>query len=302
MTGLTCLFHEHMICFLRGPSSASFVVLSALLVLTLPHPAAGGKRAAGRAADLGDPGLPVVDSLTRAFEWADDMISIIERVAPQVLQYFRHTLSLPEEATMSTAFSGVDATGHALENILHALHGDKVGDCSTRCSRKRSPRIQRGPAWSNLFAIEWLGHSQDELLLADVPPQCLFGDIHSFIDSRVYRSVLSLDLEKLTFDDLQSLMWRNGLVQTYGDCLTHGRRCPLRKAQVHMAGTPCTDWSHMGKRMGAVGAAMLAFMLWVVHRALLQESIVIQDSIVKVQCSKHIILIGLHNPLIIMLG
>ena len=56
----------------------------------------------------------------------------------------------------------------------------------------------------------------------------------------------------------------------------------------------------MGKRMGAVGAAMLAFMLWVVHRALLQESIVIQDSIVKVQCSKHIILIGLHNQLIIM--
>ena len=168
---------------IRGPSSASFVVLSVLLVLTLPPPAAGGRRAAGRVADLGDHGLPVMDCLTRAFEWADDMISIIERVAPQVLQYFRHTLSLPEEATMSTAFSGVDAPGHALENILHALHGDKVGDCSTRCSRKRSPRIQRGLAWSNLFAIEWFGHSQNELLLADVPPQCLFGDIHSFLST-----------------------------------------------------------------------------------------------------------------------
>ena len=135
-----------------------------------------------------------------------------------------------------------------------------------------------------MYAIEWLRPSREELLRAEVPPQCLFGDIHSFIDSRVFRCVLNLDLEKLAFDQLQTLVWKQGLVQIEGSCLVCNGCCRLRRADDHMAGTPCTDWSHMGKRMGAVGAAMLAFMLWVVHRALIQEDVVIQDSSLHLRC------------------
>ena len=53
----------------------------------------------------------------------------------------------------------------------------------------------------------------------------------------------------------------------------------MRKACVHAAGTPCTDFSSQGKSEKTTGHTMLYFIVWAAQRLLLQEDGVLHENV-----------------------
>ena len=49
-------------------------------------------------------------------------------------------------------------------------------------------------------------------------------------------------------------------------------------AHVHIAGTSCVAWSAQGKQMGVRDASVLPFLVWICHRLLLQEPVIIHEN------------------------
>ena len=52
-------------------------------------------------------------------------------------------------------------------------------------------------------------------------------------------------------------------------------------ASIHIAGTPCTDWSSMGTQSGAGGLTMVFLFAWIGLRRLVQEPVIIQENVTK---------------------
>ena len=71
----------------------------------------------------------------------------------------------------------------------------------------------------------------------------------------------------------------NKSVVTSAWCLRHKRRCSLSTAKVHIAGTPCTDFSKQGKEMKLAGVTMLYLLAWIALRLALQEPVIVQENV-----------------------
>jgi hypothetical protein len=62
-------------------------------------------------------------------------------------------------------------------------------------------------------------------------------------------------------------------------CAMHGGKCCiLGTAIIHVAGTPCVDWSPIGPQGGESGDAWLSFVVWVLLRRIIMEPIVIHEN------------------------
>jgi hypothetical protein len=62
-------------------------------------------------------------------------------------------------------------------------------------------------------------------------------------------------------------------------CAMHvGKCCILGTAIIHVAGTPCVDWSPIGPQGGESGDAWLSFVVWVLLRRIIMEPIVIHEN------------------------
>lgn len=62
-------------------------------------------------------------------------------------------------------------------------------------------------------------------------------------------------------------------------CAMHvGKCCVLGTAIIHVAGTPCVDWSPIGPQGGESGDAWLSFVVWVLLRRIIMEPIVIHEN------------------------
>jgi site-specific DNA-cytosine methylase len=51
------------------------------------------------------------------------------------------------------------------------------------------------------------------------------------------------------------------------------------EATIHVAGTPCTDFSSRGTQNGVMGKSFVFFLAWIGMRIMLQESVVIQENV-----------------------
>ena len=164
-------------------------------------------------------------------------------------------------ASMSTTFSGIDAPGQALHGVC--------------CSLQNQFGYEESLHVPCLAACEWNEESRMELNLHPCKPECLFVDVCEFIDNRIRKRVLDgAALGRFSYDSIKAVLLKPGAVTCTATCEQHGRgRCRFRRAQVHIAGTPCTDHSgHVGaKREGSTGSTMVPYFTWCAMRLAIED-------------------------------
>ena len=168
---------------------------------------------------------------------------------------------------LSTAFSGIGAAEVALSTVAHGLQEIVQSDCVPK----------------TLFGVEWYGESQNELRCLPEPPEHLFGDMCNFISPKI-ASQLESTLDRMEYNDLVKLCKHPFFCREPAHCLLHGKLCKAECADIHVAGTPCVDFSNIGSRKGATGKSMLPFLTWASQRRLLQESLILHENVSLFPC------------------
>jgi len=169
---------------------------------------------------------------------------------------------------MSTAYSGVDAPGTGVFQLIAGLEAD-YGVLASHPDHLR--------------AIEINSHCQTELSVHPSTPQCIFGDLEDFLLPRLKRALPQMLEEGTVASELRPLMMsdpeKSVLLCAY--CSVHKKQCsiPDRVALVHVAGTSCTDYSQIGLKNKEQGKTFSHFLIWVCQRKLLQEPIVVQENV-----------------------
>jgi hypothetical protein len=137
------------------------------------------------------------------------------------------------------------------------------------------------PNFTNIAAVEWYDESQRELQTGDHLPACLFKDISEFFHPDVMSELQAILNKggKLDYDTLKPVMRSSQAVVADAWCLNHCRRCVHPEADTHWAGTPCPDFSILGKGEGCDGPTMVYFTAWCCMRRRIQEAVVIQENV-----------------------
>ena len=177
-----------------------------------------------------------------------------------------------EADTVSTAFSGVDAPGTAM-NCLRFATQSRLGH------EVRPGRI--------FHHIEWDAQCQEELNLmaAHQHPKvedrpCLFGDISAFWAPDLKPVICQLQNNPAVATEVLAARVAAGTAVTRSaHCLQHGRQCHLKVADRHVAGTPCVAFSKRGQQLAAGDPSVLHALAWVALRVLLQEADVTQENV-----------------------
>ncbi|CAE7399305.1 unnamed protein product [Symbiodinium sp. CCMP2456] len=95
---------------------------------------------------------------------------------------------------------------------------------------------------------------------------CLFGNLEEFFRPELEDVVAQLrERPELALEVLSKAV---------AECEDVSRRM----ARVHIAGTSCVSWSAQGKQLGVRDATVLPFLVWICHRLLLQEPVIIHEN------------------------
>ena len=155
---------------------------------------------------------------------------------------------------ISTAFSGIDAPGVALNMAIAAAD-----------ARSNGPALCH-PV--HMFAIEKDAEASKELSLQPNGPRCIFGDIMRFCSPDL-RAKLALETEPYDIDRLIGAIMRPGAVLLTAACQTHEHRrgclCKLVSTVGHIAGPPCTDFTSWGKCRRLRGPTVIILLVWLLH-------------------------------------
>ena len=93
------------------------------------------------------------------------------------------------------------------------------------------------------------------------------------------RVQLEASAHRLGFEDLCKIAGQRGFCKSTAWCVVHKRACTFRKADVHVAGSPCVDFSRIGKREGVHGTNVLCYLCWVMQRLLLEEPCILHENV-----------------------
>lgn len=134
-----------------------------------------------------------------------------------------------------------------------------------------------------LSQVDWDKDCQRELLSGD-DDSCVFTDIDEFWASHLKHVVAGLMRSAvLALEILAGPVVSGGSVVLSANCLRHshitGKKCTLRCARRHIAGTPCAAFSLQGLQLGASDPRIVFFMCWVALRLALQEAEIIQENV-----------------------
>ena len=109
-------------------------------------------------------------------------------------------------------------------------------------------------------------------------PTHLFHDMNAFISDRLKRVVNCVG-DTMTIDHLMPFVGNaSELVTPHAHCVCHNKMCTVERATIHIAGTPCVDWSPMGSNKKGDGCTAVVFMVWVFMRLVVQEPIIVQEN------------------------
>lgn len=162
--------------------------------------------------------------------------------------------------SVSTAFSGVGTPELSIRLLASALNSHTGATVPLLIEY--------------LFGIEKRESCQEELLHLYDGPQCLFADQIGFIcdGSRVKDDSPPAFVRKVVFESrVFDSLW----------CIRHGDTCVCRRADLHIAGTPCTDFSSMNsKRKLLSGNKNRYYFAWVRHRRHLREPTWVHENVV----------------------
>eukprot|EP00959_Pyramimonas_sp_CCMP1952_P199558 4174202-Pyramimonas_sp.AAC.1 len=167
--------------------------------------------------------------------------------------------------TMSTAFSGIGAPETAACFLASAFRESFPADYVGR------PRL--------LSCVEWSTASRDELAVHPLSTEhdsCHFGDISSFFVPELSETIAKLKAQPhLALQLLGPAIQSGNAMGTRAWCHTHKQHCCIKGARLHVAGTPCPDYSAIGTQCGPSIVDELA---WIGQRRQLQESVVPQEN------------------------
>ena len=218
------------------------------------------------------PPPPTLHNLKDVFNWPLHFLTALSSCLPSGLaSYLLQTLF---RFTYSTAFSGVDAPGTALCQIIAELEHMTGRRCTS------PPQHCHG--------IECDAHCRAELNAHPHAPSCLYSDVNDFWDPQIR---LKLEAQSATESGLS---WDNHLVPVilsdkcvhrHAPCCKHIRRsngarkfCVAKTCKIHWAGVPCWDFSPQGQQQGVKGPTAMAVAAWYATRRLIQEPIVVFEN------------------------
>lgn len=217
------------------------------------------------------------EELIHAFSWPEHALQTIQSsrfaaTVQSVGESAHQRLAALRDAmdgdTLSTAFSGIDAPATAIHMICDAL--------DQQPSARQTKLIVTS-------AVEYLAESQNELLMLSKsnPQFCCFGDITSFYRQEIKGVVeeMSKKAYPAAFEALKPVIKSGKAMPLTSYCRRHDKMCRMQPARRHVAGTPCTDHSSMGKREGQDGKTAICYLAWVGLRLALQEPIIVQENV-----------------------
>ena len=211
-----------------------------------------------------------VDNVRDAFNWVEDAVGhLSSSAAASGLpggDFPRYVISRMRGSSISTAFSGIGTPEQSCDIIASHLSGIfKTSAEPPACDH----------------AVELEQWNREELLRRPAPPKHIFGDVTDFLHPAVKKSVLlAVRQNGISFDQLSALLNTGKLVQRTARCYIPGHtQCQCGSAYLHLAGSPCVDFSAMGARKGICGTTLLAFMVWVGLRLLIQEPVVFHENV-----------------------
>ena len=209
---------------------------------------------------------PCVKDGRSAYRWPSDYASAVA-----VVHRLDHVSGFFRKLTFSSAFSGICAPSvgmHMLSCGLSEQHGRAVDR-------------------EYYQAIDWYSESQQELMTLPKPPQHLFGNIELFCSPKTQAKLNGLPKEtKMEF--LEDL-----ILNTPGAVLTHTSACvscttrcypstccAMRHTYLHIAGTPCKDFSTQNNSWPGLGGKTTRHLLiWVALMRLVLPLVIICENV-----------------------
>ena len=196
-----------------------------------------------------------LQKLSTLFHWPERDLETLTAATCRSLAdrapYLDHLHSVLQNCRISTSFSGIDTpcTAMGLLNlgVLKMKHGDDFEN------------VLKGDPFScwrshNLWACEWQGAAQEELLRHPAAPQCLFSDISHFWLDSVAAKIPSLVESRRAVKTLMKQCKAATGVKLDAPCCVHNKNCTA----------PCPDsgWFQMVSSrvpsMGKTGVQILA--------------------------------------------
>ena len=216
--------------------------------------------------DLGS--TSVVRNLHDCFKWMDHCIGQLHRHLGE--ERFEAATQSLLSSSVSISFSGIGTPEYSRTALLHAL-ASFTGNASLATKAKAS----HADSW----ACELEAESRYELMMQDLGPRHVYGDINGFIHIG-FQEDLMRNGSRLNYDDMLR-MFRSTytkLISRKAWCYRCSAYCTAVRCVLHVAGTPCIAWSTMGTRCGASGPTLLCFMVWAFQRLLIQEDAVLHEN------------------------
>lgn len=206
--------------------------------------------------------LPVVRSIAECQSWCYDIINRSggKRAAEDIANKINGL-------RFSTSFSGVGAPDVAVDVLKHAAQ-EWLG-------LEPEHRVK----YDCIFAVERDFVCQYELQLLPEPPQHIFGDITDFVNES-FATIFIKHLDRWSYDELVHFARTPNCVSRHASCVCHPtcRACRIETADLHIAGTPCVDFSSFNNDpRGVQGPTMYVYIIWVALRTILNEPFVLHE-------------------------
>ena len=223
-------------------------------------------------------------SIAELFQWPERMY---DALSPEERSCLKKNLETHLE--IYSQFSGMATPEQALHMIFSKMseklnlgHNDGGGpggafSCVEVCDRNEQCRL----VLQNLSGIM---------------PEHVFGDVADRLPAKVQQELrtlqgvldskeTSLQEKEESLADIQNTLANSKIVKL-AYCYRHKKMCSLWKPpasrvdhqrRMHIAGTPCVDWSSMGKRGGLLGSTSVAFHIWISEMKHRRPSVIIHE-------------------------
>ncbi len=175
----------------------------------------------------------------------------------------RNLARAANDLTVSTAFSGIGCP----EQVHYA-------DCAAlSCITGAACELR------HLWSLEVDQECRYEEAMSPGRAACRFCDMGSGINDRIRSPVLGKCTE-LSYSHLVKIFKEPNSVKSEMHCEVHGRSCPLRRAQLHVAGTERIYFSICSPtKPGTRGARTVYFIAWAAQRLRVEEEFILHENV-----------------------
>lgn len=171
--------------------------------------------------------------------------------------------------TTSSSFSGI-GTPEIADEIIAATVNTMFSGLAKGATLEFMP----------VSTVEMSGKCQEELLCLPKPPKHVFTNILFFLPLHVQRACGLHGCLPLPNSELKTLILTcEPSLRAW--CVKCGKHCTLTRADIHRAGSPCTDASSMGKMTYMDGPNAKVFFTWCALRRRLREPVVVHENVPK---------------------